>query len=260
MELLQFIDVSPAAFIYALARVGGLVFSAPIFGSSYLSLRLRLGLSILLALFMAPLMQGAAQPDSVVALAACIVTEVMTGIIIGLAVRLIFAGIEYAGRVWAIQSSLGIGSVYDPALRMDGRGVPEFFTVFAMLVFLSVNGHLMVIDALSRSFQLIPAGGLSLTPRFMEDAVVMSKDVFVVALKLSGPVIVAAVFVNAACGFVARSAPGLDGFTISLTAAAVAGIFVMLISLPALEAAMLAVFDRGFEAVFMLMKEMSHAV
>lgn len=260
MEFLQFIGTTPAAFIYALARVGSLVFSAPIFGSRYLPLRLKTGMSLILALFMTPLMQGVAQPGSVAALVACIAAEVMTGLIIGLAVRLIFAGVEYAGQAAAIQMSIGIGSVYDPALRTDGRGVPEFFTIFSILVFLSVNGHLMVVEALSRSFQMIPAGGFSLTPQFMEGAVSLSGEVFVVALKLAGPVIAASIFVNAACGLMARSAPGMDGLTVSFAAAAVTGIFVIFISLPSLEAVMLAVFDRAFEGVYMLIRNMRHAV
>lgn len=254
--LMQFIFVSPAAFIHALARVGALIFSAPIFGSRHLPLRLKIALAIFFALVMAPLMQGAAQPSSVAAFFVSIVIEAMTGLIIGFAVRLIFVGIDFAGRLCAVESSFGIGTVYDSSMRMDSRGVPEFFTIFSILVFLSVNGHLMAVEALSRSFQLIPAAGLSLTPRFMEDAVIMSKDVFVVALKLSAPVIAASLFVNAACGLAARSMPALDARNVSFAAAVVAGIFVIFISLPSLEAVLMSVFDRGFEGLYMLLRGM----
>ncbi|OGQ60487.1 MAG: hypothetical protein A3J24_05115 [Deltaproteobacteria bacterium RIFCSPLOWO2_02_FULL_53_8] len=256
----QFIYAEPTAFIYALARVGPLMLIAPIFGSNHLPLRLRLGLSILLALFVRPLMQGAAQSVSAGGFAANLAAEVMTGLIIGAVVRMIFAGVEYAGQAAAVFSSFGIGSVYDKSMRPDGRGVPDFFMIFSILVFLSVNGHLMIIEALSRSFQLIPAGGLSLTPQFMEGFIGLSKEIFVVALKLSGPVMAASIFVNVVCGLAARSGPGLDGMTVSFAVAAVAGIFVILISLPSLEAVMLAVFDRGFEALELLMMEMRHAV
>jgi len=260
MEFLQLTDANAAAFIYAAARTGAVVFSAPLFGDAHVPVRLKAALAVVLALMTAPLMQGAVGPGSVSTLVAGIITEAMTGLIIGLGVRLIFAGIEYAGQVAAIGVSHGIGPLYDPASRLSMAGVPEFFTVFAALVFLSVNGHLMVIEALGRSFQILPAGGASLSPGFMEHAVLLSAQLFAVALKLAGPVLATGIFVNAACGLFARSVPGMDGLTISFAAAALAGLFIILISLPSMEVAMQSIFDTGFNGVYMLIRDMRHAV
>ncbi|MBI5886842.1 MAG: flagellar biosynthetic protein FliR [Deltaproteobacteria bacterium] len=260
MEFMQLMGANPAAFIYALARTGGVVFSAPVFGDAHVPARIKAALAVVLALLTAPLMQGAAEPGAVSVLVSGVITEAVTGLIIGLGVRMIFVGVAYAGQVAAAGVSYGIGAMYDPAGRAPTAGVPEFFTVFAVLVFLSVNGHLMVIEALSRSFQFLPAGRASLTPGFMEHAVVISAQLFAVALKLAGPVLATGIFVNAACGLVARSAPGMDGLTISFAAAALAGLFVILLSLPSMEVAMRSVFDAGFDNVNMLIMDMRHAV
>lgn len=260
MEFMQLIGANPAAFIYAAARTGAVVFSAPIFGDAHVPVRLKAAVAVVLALLAAPLMQGVAQPGSVSVLVSGIITEAVTGLIIGLGMRMIFVGVAYAGQVATAGASYGIGSMYDPTGRLSTAGVPEFFTVFAVLVFLSVNGHLMVIEALSRSFQFLPAGGASLTPEFMEHAVLLSAQLFVAALKLAGPVLATGIFVNAACGLIARSAPGMDGLTISFAAAALAGLFVILLSLPTMEAVMRSVFDAGFDNVDTLIRDMRHAV
>lgn len=259
MEWLSFIQDSPAAFIFAFARVGALVFVAPVFGSRHLPLRLRLGLSIVIALFAAPLVNGVVMPSSTPALLAMLAGEVMTGVVIGFAVRLVFAGVEYAGQVASVQMSLGLGNVYDPASGTTGRGVTEFFSIFAILVFLGINGHLMIISALTGSFDAVPAGGFGLTPEFMEHIVVLSREIFIVALKLSAPVIAISLFVNAACAIVARSVPDMDVRAVSVTVSIVAGLFVILLSLPSLAAALTAVFDRVFDGVFLLIREMNHA-
>lgn len=259
MEWLSFIQDSPAAFIFALARVGALVFVAPVFGSRLLPLRLRLGLSVVIALLAAPLVKGVVMPSSTPALLATLAGEVMTGVVIGFAVRLVFAGVEYAGQVVAVQMSLGLAGVYDPVGGTTGRGVTEFFSVFAILVFLGINGHLMIISALTGSFDAVPAGGFGLTPEFMEHIVVLSREIFIVALKLSAPVIAISLFVNAACAIVARSVPDMDVRTVSVTVSIVAGLFIILLSLPSLAAALTAAFDRVFNGVFLLIREMNHA-
>lgn len=259
MEWLSFIQDSPAAFIFALARVGALVFVAPVFGSRHLLPRLRLGLSVVIALFAAPLVNGVVMPSSTPALLTMLVAEAMTGAAIGFAVRLIFAGVEYAGQVATVAMSLGLGNVYDPASGTTGRGVTEFFSIFAVLVFLSINGHLMIISALAGSFDVVPAGAFALTPEFMEHIVVLSREIFIVALKLSAPVIAISLFVNAACAVVARSVPDMDVRTVSVAVSIVAGLFIILLSLPSLAGALTTAFDRVFNGVFLLIREMNHA-
>ncbi|MBI5561964.1 MAG: flagellar biosynthetic protein FliR [Deltaproteobacteria bacterium] len=259
MGFIRFMDYNPAVFLLVLARAGALVLTAPVFGAGETPLRIRLGFAFALAVVIAPLVKEGASTDAALFVAA-IACEAVAGAAIGFAMRLVFAGVEYAGEVASAQMSLGLGAVYDPASAPMRSPVGRFFTVFAVLVFLSMNGHLMVIGAFARSFEAAPAGAFVLAPAFMERMIVFSKEVFIIAVKLSAPIIAVSLFVNAACVIVARSVPGLDILTVMFTAAIAAGLLMIMLSISSFEAALAMIFDRMFDGITVLATGGGHAV
>jgi len=134
----------------------------------------------------------------------------------------------------------------------------RMMSIITLLIFLSVNGHLMVIMALKRSFDVIPPYGFSLTPNLMETILVFSKEIFILAVKVAAPVIAILLFVNLSMGVMARSVPQLNMFVIGFAVTILAGFIVLLVSLSVLETSLISVFDTMWEGVFSMMKVMAN--
>ncbi|MDP2690337.1 MAG: flagellar biosynthetic protein FliR, partial [Deltaproteobacteria bacterium] len=185
--------------------------------------------------------------------------EVLIGVSIGLAIRFVFVGIEFAGQLASFQMGIGMATAYDPIHGAQVTILGRMMSILSLLIFLSVNGHLMVIMALKKSFDVIPPYGFTLSPGLMESIVVFSKEIFLLAVKLAAPVIAILFFVNLAMGIMARSVPQLNMFVIGFAVTILAGFLVLALSLPVLETTVLAVFERMWEGVFSMIRVMGHA-
>ena len=167
-----------------------------------------------------------------------------------------------AGTGWtlypplSIQMGIGMASAYDPINSAQITVLGKFLSILTLLIFLTVNGHLMVILALKKSFDVIPAYGFTLSGGLMESLIVFSKEIFILGLKFSAPVLAILIFVNLAMGIMARTVPQLNMFAIGFAVTISVGFVMILISMPVFEDAAIAVFDRMWLGVDNLMKAM----
>jgi flagellar biosynthetic protein FliR len=146
--------------------------------------------------------------------------------------RLIFAAIDFAGDIAGLQIGLGFALLIDP---MSSRQTPlmgNFFGILASLVFLSINGHLILIVQLVESFNVIPPSSETLHAINFSIIVSWGGELFKIALLLSLPVIVVLLMVNISLGIMARVAPQLSIFSVGFSLSLVIGLFVLWASLP----------------------------
>ncbi len=256
MELINFLLANSSTFLFVLTRTGAILFTAPIFGAINVPMQIKFGLTFLLALILTPLTAYVPAPPTLVSLAVSIGAEVLTGALIGLAIKFIFTGIEFAGQIASFQMGIGMASAYDPINSAQVTVLGKFMSILALLIFLSVNGHLMVILALKKSFEAIPPYGFHLSGAAIDGLIVFSKEVFLLALKFSAPVVAILVFVNIALGIMARSVPQLNMFVIGFALTIAVGFVMIAVSLPVFETAVTAVFERMWEGVFSLIRVM----
>src|SRR4030065_1142114 len=99
MELAEFFVKPPPTFLFVLIRAGGILFAAPIFGAFNVPMRIKLGLTFLIALILTPLTPFVAMPVTLVSLVLSVGGEILIGLSIGLVVRFIFVGVEFAGQL-----------------------------------------------------------------------------------------------------------------------------------------------------------------
>ena len=213
------------------------VFSvAPVLSSRVFPVRARIGLSFLVALAAQPTL--ADQPTLSLnhpAALGWVVQQVGVGLALGFAIRLVFASIELAGELVGLQMGLNFASFFDPTSNTQGSAVARFFNHTTVLLFVVLNGHLLVLAAVVRSFELFPLG-----PNFM---VSLSKikllglgaELFATALWVALPLIGLLLLVNLTLGFVSRVAPQINIFAVGFPVTLWVGLIGVAAILPSLD-------------------------
>ncbi len=147
--------------------------------------------------------------------------QVMIGLAMGFAVKLIFSAIETGGHIMAQTMGLGFAQMNDPANGVTVPVVSQFYIIMATLLFLALNGHLVVIDVLAESFTMLPVSMQGISPDGIWLLIEWSSWIFTGAVLMALPVVVALLLINVAFGVMMRAAPQLNvfavGFPLTLT-------------------------------------------
>lgn len=216
-------------------RVAAIVFSAPLFDSRAIPVLFKIGLALSAAVLLYPLMgaePGVSPGGGFTVLGLGIVGEVLVGLIIGFTVRLIFAAVEMAGQLAGFQMGLAIANVFDPITSTQVPIVSQMQNIVAMLIFLAANAHHLVLRAMAESFRIVPL----LDFRFNRSLVSMLSDLtggmFVTAIKIAAPVMVALLLTSLMLGLVARVVPQMNIFIVAMPVKIVIGLVFMALALP----------------------------
>lgn len=220
-------------FLWPLTRILGLVMVAPLLGHRSVSPQVKIGLGVFIALIVAPTLPPL--PD--VAIGSLqglfiLVQQLLIGIAIGFIVRVIFAAVEAAGEIVGLQMGLGFAAFFDPQSAGQTLVLARFFNMLAMLVFLSVNGHLLLLGLLAESFRTLPIGAGPLSAAGFYNVAAFGSSVFAVGLQLALPLIAILLMTNLALGILTRSAPQLNIFAIGFPITLGVGLVVLNFSLP----------------------------
>lgn len=242
------------AFFLVFVRMGGLMLSMPLLDSRNIPLLFKVGLGLAVSVIVFPLLPepDAAIDGSTFGLAIAIAGELMLGAAIGLAVRLVMAGIQLAGEVTGVQMGLSLASVIDPEGGAQVPLVAQFYYLFAMLLFLVLNAHHGVLRALVESFRLVPLGGFSPGPSAAAQFMALAGNLFVVAVRIGAPVMTALLLTSAALGLVARTVPQMNIFIVAMPIKIVIGLIFTAVSLPVMAAVFKALWETLYRDIFRL--------
>jgi len=216
-------------------RVGALLLSMPIIGGHLLPMRIRLYLALVLTAVLLPTI-----PASSTVLGfnlktlLLIVQELLNGLLLGIALQLFFQVFLLAGQLLASQMGLAFASTVDPASGTSNVILSQFLNILAMLLFLALDGHLLVINLLAQSLQNLPVGSGFFIERY---PMILAQFSLVLggALLLVLPQIIALLVVNLAFGFMSRAAPQLNIFSIGFALSLLMGLLLLWISLAGFE-------------------------
>lgn len=161
--------------------------------------------------------------------------QVIVGLSIGFAVRVVFSAVELAGEVVGFQMGLNFAAFFDPAMNTQSSAVARFFAQMASLLFVVMNGHILVMMAVSRSFVAFPV-----SPHFLDALISMQlqrlgAELFASALWIALPMVGILIFTNMALGIVSRVAPQMNIFSIGFPITLVVGIVGIAVTLPMLD-------------------------
>jgi flagellar biosynthesis protein FliR len=209
-------------------RVSGFVLTAPAASETVVPGRVKIVLTLALAFLLAPLVEvpaGLSIFSAVGMLAA--VLELLIGVSIGMVVQLTFEALVFAGQSISLTMGLGFATLVDPQRGAQVPVLGQMFMIFGTLIYLSINGHLMLLGALAESFHTLPIGA-HVGQDFLMSVVLWGARVFDTGLLIALPAVIALVIVNLALGVVTRAAPQLNLFGIGFTITLLSGFFVLL--------------------------------
>jgi flagellar biosynthetic protein FliR len=159
-----------------------------------------------------------------------IAEQILVGAVLGFSLQLFFQAFAVAGQIVAIQMGMGFASMVDPANGVSVAVIGQFFTMLVTLLFLSMNGHLVVFEVLTESFTTLPVGSGLMTAHYWELAGKLGW-VLGAALLLVLPAVTALLVVNIAFGVMTRAAPQLNIFSIGFPLTLVLGLFIVWVGL-----------------------------
>ena len=248
------LDAWLAALMFPLARLLGLFSSAPVFSNRGVSVRVRLAIGMGVAIAVLPVMPPMPQvaPGGGLGLA-IFAQQMFIGIAIGFMMRIVFAAVDMAGALIGMQMGLSFAIFFDPDAGGQTAVLSDFLNLLATLLFLAVNGHLLMIDILVRSFEWLP---VTTTPANAAGWGFIARTgvtVFTAGLLLSLPIVAILLVANIALGVLTRAAPQLNlfavGFPITLTAGFIGVLLIMSNFAPVLQS----LFERGFDSIGVLL-------
>ncbi len=232
---------------FPMARILGFVGAAPVFGNNAVPRRIKLVVGLAVTMGVLPVVT-ATPPEAIDSWAGILILfqQTLIGIAMGLVLRVVFAALDLMGEIISLQMGLSFATFFDPVAGGQTAVVGEFLTLIATLVFLSLNGHLLMIDALARSFEWLPVsatlphkGGWLVLARF-------GASIFASGLLMALPIVTALLITNIALGVLTRAAPQLNLFAIGFPITLTVGFGVLLLALSHLAPLLQHIYDAGF--------------
>jgi flagellar biosynthesis protein FliR len=218
-----------ATFLLTFARVGTLVMLLPGIGEQALSARARLSFALLLALVMFPAAQARlAVGDGGPELITLLIGEILIGIMLGLATRLIMGALQTAGTVIAQQMGLGFAMTVDPAMGGQQAAVGNFLSLLGVALIFATDIHHLAIAAIHNSYDLLPPGGLPSAGDAAALGIQAAARGFRLAIQIAAPFIVFGILFNLGLGVLARLMPQMPVFFLALPATILAGTIILL--------------------------------
>lgn len=225
-QLLQFVPT----FVLAFFRIAGVMLVAPLFGSARISRRVKLLFALILALGVVPALGPAVLPDSIWQLTGGIAGELIFGLAIGTAVGFTFVAVQWAGEIIGQQMGLGIGEVYDPQFGA-GSVVGDLYFMLAMVIFLVIGGHRILLRGLMASFDTLPLLSIQMDRTLFDLVVGLLTSATTLALQLSAPTIVAMLITDVVLGFLSKTVPQINVMTAGLSLRAIVGMVVLILGM-----------------------------
>jgi len=237
------------ALLFVMVRVGAAFIAAPIFSQVQVPLVVRISLSGaigVLVLAVHPIVPPA-QVFSLVTIMS-VAAEALVGFAIGFVLQIAFAAPTLASEVIGTSMGLGFASAIDPQNGHSSTALGQFFSLLLTLLFLSVNGHLMLVEMIVKSYDALPPGQAWLGADRLENIAMFGGYTFLAGLLLALPVGFLLLCLNIIVGMISRAAPALNLFAVGLPVSLAVGVIALAVSFPAMGDYLLVVINEALEA------------
>lgn len=233
--------------LWPLTRVLGVMATAPVFSDQSIPKRAKLGLGVMLTLIISPTLPPIPQFE-IFSLQGLLILmqQMLIGLAMGFSIRLVFAAVGVAGQMIGMSMGLGFAVFFDPQTQGQSTAISKFLTMMLMLIFLSLDGHLMVVRALADSFVTMPIAmeGSGISPLKIA---MWGGTIFSTGLLLALPAVAALLITNMALGILTRTAPQLNLFGIGFPVTMSVGFLVLALALQGMLMPMKQMVQDGIE-------------
>ncbi|OAN16697.1 flagellar biosynthetic protein FliR [Photobacterium jeanii] len=211
-------------------RISAALMLMPIFGGSQIPARVRVGLALIISVLAAPLMPAMPEVDPLSIDALLLAGQQMIiGAMLALLLDLLFAVFTTMGQILSMQMGLGMAMMNDPINGVSIPAIGKYYQLYALLLFLALDGHLVALDVLVQSFNIWPVGDW-LSQTALHTIVLRFGWMMAAALLLSLPAVCAMLLVNGAFGMMNRAAPQLNVFALGFPMTMLLGLICLLIT------------------------------
>ena len=210
-------------YLFASLRIGAFLLSAPLFGARWLSVKVRVIMSFCLASAVA----SQSPPIDVGLLTSSLgvmmmFIEIAIGLTVGLTLTIWFSAILLAGEKIATAAGLGYAAQIDPSTGANTPVVSQILYLFLLVIFISIDGHLIAIGTMLESYRILPIGSPARPEDMIAAGIGAAGSMFLSATIIMMPIAMVLLMINVTVGIISRSAPTLNlfsfGFPITLIA------------------------------------------
>ena len=244
--------------LIASLRVGAFLISAPFFGSRMVPLQIRIVFSFCLGFWILDTLQF---PDQNTLLGPklilIVLQELFIGLTVGLVLNICFAAVTLAGEKIAATSGLAFASQVDPTGGGQSPVISQIFFLFLIVVFFSVNGHLITLGLIYKSFEFYPLGQFTSYGELVSAGLSASDILFKSAAIIVLPIVIVLLFVNIAIGFITKSAPQLNLFSFGFPMTLIGAFLILFYSVDAIAFAFKDLIQSIIDLVMSLLVEPS---
>ncbi|WP_020483675.1 flagellar biosynthetic protein FliR [Methylomonas sp. MK1] len=250
-ELLRYL----ASFVWPFFRISSMFITVPVFSVKAVPAKVRLIASLLITWVIMPTLPT--MPDIemfgyqgfMVA-----VQQVALGLTTGFILQMVFSIMLFAGQTIAYSMGLGFASMVDPATGVQVPVIAQLFVISGSLLFLAVDGHLLLIEMLAQSFHTLPVGSIGMDKTDLWRVISWSSLIFADGLLLAMPVMATLLFVNISFGVASKAAPQLQIFGVGFPITIMLGMGLIWIGLPTMLEGFSDMLHKGFALVGALLR------
>ncbi len=199
-------------FVLVLARIGGLIATAPIFGTRAAPLQARAGLAIAMALIVAPLYSGSAAVDlsHLLVFGKLVLNETLVGLLLGLGVMFLLSGVQITGQVVSQLGGTALADAFDPNLEENVPVYSQMFYFLTLTMFVLLDGHRLLTEALLDTFVWLPPGKAMLGESFVVALTTLLGQSFVLGIRAAAPAMTALLLATLVLGLIGRTVPQIN--------------------------------------------------
>lgn len=222
--------------LWPMLRTLAMLSTVPVLSSRAVPARVK----VALAFFVALCAQASLPEMPIVALdspagLAMVIQQVLIGVTLGFAARVVFTAVEFAGELIGLQMGLNFAGFFDPATGSQGTATSRFFSTIGSLLFVVINGHLLLVAALLRSFDAFPVTDQPFAVIHALQPQVWGAEIFRIGLWIALPIVAMLLFVNLVLGVISRVAQQLQIFSVGFSITVSVGLVGVLLTLPTLQ-------------------------
>jgi flagellar biosynthesis protein FliR len=224
------------AFLTVFVRCSAMLISSPMFGAQNTPLQVRIftTLAIAGALTVALQPKIGPPPADLYVFVISIGHEVVAGLLIGMFMSLVLQGAQMAGSLMDMQIGLGISQALNPLTGISSTVIAQFKFMLGLVIFLSMDAHLLMIDAFAKSYTAMPALSMESLPALQSGVLRILSAVTLLSLQIAAPVLGVTLVVDAALGLINKAVPQMQVLQVGMPAKLVMGMIALSLGLPAM--------------------------
>ena len=227
MPLVEFLPQQVFGLLFVFARIGTAMILLPGIGEQFITTRSRLVLAVLFSLILMPTVTIPDNPSSVVILFLLIAGEVVIGLFLGLAARMVLLSLETAGTIIGMQTGLANAFILNPSMAQQAGIIGVFLSTTGIAVLFATDMHHMAIIALTDSYQVFNAANIVWEDMTQQIARLVG-DTFLLSVKFSAPFLIVGIVFNVGMGLLSRLMPQMQIFFVAMPLQIVGGLLILL--------------------------------